>query len=338
MARLADLVELVRAPAALSVPGDVVAGAAAAGALDRRTPALAGASVLLYWAGMAANDWADRRLDAVERPERPIPSGRVHPAAAVGLAAGLTAAGLGLATAAGGRRAAAVAVPLAAAVWGYDLRAKNTAAGPAVMAACRGLDVLLGATGGRLTRALPAALTVAAHTWTVTALSRREVTGADTALPLGTLAGTALVAASAAARPRRRPGDDPARDTDPTRGDAGPRSPQERAAARRDPGRGTLRRDRAEAGARDGSRRAALAAALPAALATWYAAGYGRAQARVLADPSAGRVRAAVGAGITGLPALQGALTARGGAGLLGLAVAAAGPLGRRLARKISPT
>lgn len=201
MTRVADLVELVRAPAALSVPGDVVAGAAAAGALGPRTPALATASVLLYWAGMAANDWADRKLDAVERPERPIPSGRISPGAAVGLAAGLTAAGVGLAAAAGGRRAAAVAVPLAATIWGYDLLAKNTAAGPAVMAACRGLDVLLGAAGGRPLRALPAAVTVAAHTWTVTALSRREVDGADKALPLRTLAGTALVAASAAVPP-----------------------------------------------------------------------------------------------------------------------------------------
>ncbi|MET7821953.1 SCO3242 family prenyltransferase [Micromonospora zamorensis] len=284
MTTLADLAELVRAPAALSVPGDVIAGAAAAGALSPRTPALAGASVLLYWAGMAANDWADRGLDAVERPERPIPSGRVTPAAAVGLAAGLTAAGVGLAAAVGGRRAVALAVPLAATIWGYDLLAKNTAAGPAVMAACRGLDVLLGASGGRVTRALPAAATVAAHTWTVTALSRREVTGADAKLPMRTLAGTALVAASAAvAAPRR-------------------------------------------------------VAVLPAVLAGWYAARYGAAQAEVVRDPSAGRVRAAVGAGITGLPALQGALTARGGAGLLGVAVAAAAPLGRRLARKVSPT
>lgn len=280
MSSLADLAELVRAPAALSVPGDVLAGAAAAGALDRRTPALAGASVLLYWAGMAANDWADRRLDAVERPERPIPSGRVSPSAALGLAAGLTAAGVALATAAGSRRAAAVAVPLATAVWGYDLAAKNTAAGPAVMAACRGLDVLLGATGGRLARALPAALTVAAHTWTVTALSRREVTGADRRLPQATLAGTALVAATALGR------------ADP----------------------------------------------VPVALAAGYATRYGSAQARVLNDPSPGRVRAAVAAGITGLPALQGALTARAGSRLLGLAVAAAAPLGRRLARLVSPT
>ncbi|MEU8181545.1 SCO3242 family prenyltransferase [Micromonospora sp. NPDC049044] len=313
MSTLADLAELVRAPAALSVPGDVVAGAAAAGTLGARTPALAGASVLLYWAGMAANDWADRGLDAVERPERPIPSGRVTPAAAVGLAAGLTAAGVGLAAAVGGRRAAALAVPLAASIWGYDLIAKNTAAGPAVMAVCRGLDVLLGASGGRVTRALPAAVTVAAHTWTVTALSRREVTGADAALPMRTLAGTALVAASAAV--------------------AVPGARRARAADR---AAGTNRAGSVdEAGAR---RSAGVAAVLPAVLAGWYAARYGAAQVEVVRDPSAGRVRAAVGAGITGLPALQGALTARGGAGLLGLAVAAAAPLGRRLARKVSPT
>ncbi|WP_433494003.1 SCO3242 family prenyltransferase [Micromonospora sp. CA-248089] len=299
MTRLADLAELVRAPAALSVPGDVLSGAAAAGALGPRTPALAGASVLLYWAGMAANDWADRRLDAVERPERPIPSGRVRPSVALGVASGLTAAGLAVATAAGGRRAAAVALPLAATIWGYDLRAKNTAAGPAVMAACRGLDVLLGASGGRVVRALPAALTVAAHTWTVTALSRREVTGADRRLPGLTLAGTALIALATPARP----------------------TPS------------------ATGSGRSGAGRAArLGEFVPAVLAAGYVARYGRAQARVLADPSPGRVRAAVGAGITGLPALQGALTARAGARLLGLAVAGAAPLGRRLARLISPT
>ncbi|MET9299477.1 SCO3242 family prenyltransferase [Micromonospora aurantiaca] len=297
MTRLADLAELVRAPAALSVPGDVLSGAAAAGALGPRTPALAGASVLLYWAGMAANDWADRRLDAVERPERPIPSGRVRPAVALGVASGLTAAGLAVATAAGGRRAAAVALPLAATIWGYDLRAKNTAAGPAVMAACRGLDVLLGASGGRVVRALPAAFTVAAHTWTVTALSRREVTGADRRLPGLTLAGTALIAAAVPARP-----------TSPV------------------------------TGRRGSSLAARFGDLVPAVLAAGYATRYGRAQARVLADPSPARVRAAVGTGITGLPALQGALTARAGARLLGLAVAGAAPLGRRLARLISPT
>ncbi|WP_414635733.1 UbiA family prenyltransferase, partial [Actinophytocola sp.] len=92
------LAELVRAPAALSVPGDSLAGAAAAGwPFGRRSAALSAGAVCLYWAGMALNDYADRELDRTERPERPIPSGRVSPRFALGLAAGLTAAGVGLA-------------------------------------------------------------------------------------------------------------------------------------------------------------------------------------------------------------------------------------------------
>ncbi|MEU4420511.1 SCO3242 family prenyltransferase, partial [Actinoplanes sp. NPDC024001] len=260
--RLRDLAELVRAPAALSVPGDAVAGAAASGTLGRATPALAAASVCLYWGGMAANDWADRDLDARERPERPIPSGRVSPGHAWLTAAGLTGAGVLIAGLAGGRRGAAVAVPLAAAVWAYDLWAKNTAAGPAVMAACRGLDVLLGASGGRVRRAVPAALTVAAHTYTVTALSRHEVSGARPALPAATLAGTLALAAVTAGRRAGAAG----------QGSAGPVFTGSVPAT---PGPAT---------------------AGPAALlAAWYATGYGAAQVRAIADPAAGRVRAAVG-------------------------------------------
>jgi 4-hydroxybenzoate polyprenyltransferase len=269
--------ELVRAPAAFSVPGDVVAGAAAVGALGRRTPLLALSSVCLYWAGMAANDWADREVDAGERPERPIPSGRVSPQVAFGVAGVLSAAGLMIAGLAGGRRALAVAVPLTGAVWAYDMALKQTVAGPAAMATCRGLDVLLGTAGRRPGRALPAALTVAAHTYTVTMLSRAEVTGAPRRLPAATLAGTVGVAAVPGGRVGRT-------------------------------------------------------------LAAGYLAGYGGAQWRAAADPSAGHVRAAVATGITGLPLLQGALTAGAGAGRVGMLVAVAAPLGRRLARRVSPT
>ena len=101
MSGLGDIAELVRAPAALSVPGDALAGAAVTGTLGVQTAGLATASLCLYWAGMAANDWADRDLDAQERPERPIPSGRVAPGTAFGIAAALTATGLGLAGLAG---------------------------------------------------------------------------------------------------------------------------------------------------------------------------------------------------------------------------------------------
>lgn len=193
------LAELVRLPAVLSVPGDVLVGAAAAGwPSGRRTAGLIGASVCLYWAGMVLNDWADRAVDALERPHRPIPSGRVRPAAAVALATGLTAAGLGAAAASGGRRSVAVAVPLAATVWAYDLGGRTFPAGPATMAAARALDVLLGA-GGRVP-ALPAAATVAAHTAVVTGLSGVEASGgpAGARRAWAALGGTALVTALAA--------------------------------------------------------------------------------------------------------------------------------------------
>jgi 4-hydroxybenzoate polyprenyltransferase len=160
---------------------------------------------------MALNDYADRELDRTERPERPIPSGRVAPGLALAVATGLTAAGLGLAGLAGGRRALAVAVPLAGMVWAYDLTLKSTLAGPPAMAACRSLDVLLGAGAGRLRQAAPAALAVGTHALAVTAVSRGEVTGGSPAVVGAALAGTATAAAGAglaargAARHRRPP-------------------------------------------------------------------------------------------------------------------------------------
>ncbi|MET7622811.1 UbiA family prenyltransferase, partial [Streptomyces sp. NPDC005408] len=98
----------------------------------------------LYEAGMALNDWADREVDAVERPHRPIPSGRVSASGAFAAAGALTAMGLGLAALAG-RPALVVATALSGAVWSYDLYFKQTAGGPAAMAAARGLDLVLGA-------------------------------------------------------------------------------------------------------------------------------------------------------------------------------------------------
>lgn len=188
-------VQLVRAPAALTVLGDTVAGAAAAGKpLRGRRLLLPLSSAAFYWAGMALNDWADRELDATERPERPIPSGRITPGRALAVAGGLTGAGLGLAAAAG-RDSVRVAVPLAVAVWAYDTVLKSTVAGPAGMAACRVLDVLMGAGGARA--ALPAAVAVGAHTLGVTALSRGEVHGARPATAEAALVGTALTTAAA---------------------------------------------------------------------------------------------------------------------------------------------
>jgi len=76
--RARDLFELVRLPNVFTAPADVAMGLAAAGASwEPRYALLFGASMLAYAGGMALNDACDAELDAVERPKRPIPSGRV---------------------------------------------------------------------------------------------------------------------------------------------------------------------------------------------------------------------------------------------------------------------
>ena len=187
--------ELLRLPALFSVPGDALAGAATTSfPPNSRTLLAIASSLCLYEAGMALNDWADRDVDAVERPHRPLPSGRIRPAAALTAACALTGAGLALAAGAG-RPAIAVAAPLAATVWAYDLGLKHTPAGPVAMGAARGLDLLLGAaaTSGRTRPALPSAALLGTHTLAVTTVSRQEAQGGSPLPPFAALATTALL-------------------------------------------------------------------------------------------------------------------------------------------------
>ena len=205
-----DWAQLLRISAVFSVPGDALVGATATGGGPRPRTALAAASSLcLYEAGMVLNDWADRELDAVERPDRPLPSGRIAPGTALGASVALTAAGLGFAAVAG-RPALRTATALATSVWAYDLWLKNTPAGPAAMATARTLDVLLGAAATRpreLPKALPAAGVLGAHTLAVTTVSRQEARGGSSLAPLAGVATTAAVGGvlTSARRPRNLP-------------------------------------------------------------------------------------------------------------------------------------
>ncbi|MFF8970733.1 SCO3242 family prenyltransferase [Streptomyces sp. NPDC014995] len=208
MHHLGAWAELLRLPALCTVPGDALAGAAALTARpNHRTLLAIASSVCLYEAGMALNDWADRREDAAERPHRPLPSGRVRPAAAFTAACAFTAAGLGLAARAG-RPALAVAAPLAATVWSYDLVLKRTPVGPSAMAAARGLDLLLGAaaTAGHVRPALPSAALLSSHTLAVTTVSRQETRDGTPAAPLAALATSGALTWLLSRRPpHRRP-------------------------------------------------------------------------------------------------------------------------------------
>ena len=102
------------------------------------------ASSCLYLAGMVWNDYFDRAVDAIERPQRPIPSGRISAAAAQRLGLGLITAGL-LAAAGVSLHSLLTAGGLVAAIFLYDAWAKQHWFGPLVMGSCRSANLLLGA-------------------------------------------------------------------------------------------------------------------------------------------------------------------------------------------------
>ena len=94
-ARALPWLRLVRVGTLFSPAADVIAGACLVGtpwSVDLARGA--GASVLVYAAGMVLNDHADRREDAEQRPDRPIPAGQIRPVAALGAGLGLLAGGI----------------------------------------------------------------------------------------------------------------------------------------------------------------------------------------------------------------------------------------------------
>jgi 4-hydroxybenzoate polyprenyltransferase len=174
------LLELVRPPNVATALADVLAGYAIAGlGHPDRLAWLLAATAGLYGGGVVLNDYFDRALDAVERPERPIPSGRVRAGTAASFGAGLLLLGIAAATMAT-KQAAVVAVAIAALAVTYDAAGKHSRVlGPINMGACRGLNLLLGMAAGPavLSSHWGIAVLPFAYIWAVTSVSRGEVHG-----------------------------------------------------------------------------------------------------------------------------------------------------------------
>ncbi len=138
----------------------------AGGALgDGRVPALLAGLTLFYVGGMYLNDAFDAEIDARERPERPIPAGRVSRGTVYALGFGML--GLGVAclawTGLGVEGGTGVwpllgGLALAAAIVFYDWYHKANPLSPVVMGACRFLVYV--ATGLAIALPLPPAVIV----------------------------------------------------------------------------------------------------------------------------------------------------------------------------------
>ena len=189
--------ELLRPANVATALADVLAGFAVGGLQNRPAlPWLLLATACLYAGGIVLNDFFDRDLDRVERPERPIPSGRVAPAAAALLGGLLLFIGWVAASHHATREAGRIALAIAVAVLVYDAWGKRSRwIAPFNMGLCRGLNLLLGmaAVPAALSEAWALAFIPLLYIAAVTTLSRGEVHGGS-----DRIAGAALIFLSAA--------------------------------------------------------------------------------------------------------------------------------------------
>ena len=180
----------MRPPNLPTAAADILAGVALAGVLTGCPGSqcalsahwadilfLVTSSVCLYAGGVVLNDVFDARLDAVERPERPIPSGLV-PIPQAAILGGLLLF-IGVLLAGWARTESAyIAVWLAGGILLYDAYAKNRPfAGPLVMGLCRTLNLWLGMSLVPLTAEGQYLWVPLLYIFAVTTVSRGEVSG-----------------------------------------------------------------------------------------------------------------------------------------------------------------
>ncbi len=178
--------QLMRPANIITAWADILLGYAAAGALTMNENLnfvvlgwLILATTGLYGGGVVFNDVCDADLDAVERPERPIPSGRASLSGAILLGTGLLGMGIVAAAMVSGSSAILATIVAITALL-YDKYGKHqTFLGPLNMGVCRGGNLLLGvsavpaAVGDRWYLALIPIIYIAA----ITAISQGEVHG-----------------------------------------------------------------------------------------------------------------------------------------------------------------
>lgn len=173
---------LIRPANIITAYADILAGFGAASSTNLAAlPLLLLSTTGLYGGGIVFNDVFDAKLDSVERPERPIPSGLISLRVASIFGALLLIAGVLLARLSS-PMSGAIAFATATSALLYDtLGKRHSVIGPINMGLCRGLNLLLGVTAAGVilpNRWLLAAVPLC-YIAGITSLSRGEVTGGN---------------------------------------------------------------------------------------------------------------------------------------------------------------
>lgn len=146
--------KLLRIPNIFTVPPDIILGytvvitlVSFANLPSNHTlalPVLITSSILLYLGGLVNNDYFDAKIDSTERPNRPIPSGRVTKKNALIMLIGLFLSGFVL-SAFVNVMSMLLAGLLIACIVSYNYKLKNGHFRSYLMGGIRGLNVLYGA-------------------------------------------------------------------------------------------------------------------------------------------------------------------------------------------------
>jgi 4-hydroxybenzoate polyprenyltransferase len=180
--RIWAYLQLMRPANIITAWADILAGFAVTGAVDLESlPWLLLATTGLYGGGIVFNDVFDAKIDAIERPERPIPSDRASLGGAIMLGSLLLFMGI-IAAAQVSLISALIATFVALAALAYDALSKhNPISGSLNMGLCRGGNFLLGmsAVSAVLSDRWYLAFIPLTYIVAVTAISQGEVHGGD---------------------------------------------------------------------------------------------------------------------------------------------------------------
>ncbi|KYC41746.1 polyprenyltransferase [Scytonema hofmannii PCC 7110] len=192
--RLRAYFQLMRPANIVTAWADILAGFAASGSIVLANQAVIGGSTPdnltslawlllsttgLYGGGVIFNDVFDVSIDSIERPERPIPSGRVSRTEAILIGSLFLCVGISAALQVS-LLSATLASGIAAAALLYDAWGKHHPVfGPFNMGLCRGCNLLLGvsAMSSMITECWLLALIPIVYIAAITTLSRGEVHG-----------------------------------------------------------------------------------------------------------------------------------------------------------------
>jgi UbiA prenyltransferase family len=182
------LLELIRLPGMFTAQADILAAFLITGAGSSEISPfifLLIASSCLFSAGMALNDYFDIEVDKKERPQRPIPSGRISGSTAKTFGFGLMATGIVSASFAG-VRPFGISLALATAILLYDGLLKGyPVLGPLTMASCRYFNLLMGLSVLPFSGWTYVPLITLLYIFGVTVLSKKEADGGKAVKTVG---------------------------------------------------------------------------------------------------------------------------------------------------------